>query len=183
VQKARGPAAQDPADKKDPQANFEPRSAPGAGQRYLEKFVGDWDVVKTFYPRAGKPVVQRGVCKQEMIHDGRFLQSSFAFRNGDAHTTGLGLIGFEAASGVFTSVWTDSRQTRMSFRKSKGPFDGEQIVLYSAALGGAKEKRASRTVTRLEDGGRRVVHRQYTGGPDGTERLVMELVLTRKAAR
>ncbi len=29
--------------------------------------------------------------------------------------------------------------------------------------------------------GRKIVHRQDNAGPDGTERLLMELVLTRKA--
>src|SRR5262245_2466723 len=58
---------------KDPQAKFEPRSDPGAGQKFLERFVGDWDVVKTFYPRSGEPVRTKGECRQTMIHDGRFL--------------------------------------------------------------------------------------------------------------
>ena len=80
-------------------------------------------------------------------------------------------------------MWADSRATRMSFRRSKGKFDGKQVVLHGASLGGAEEKRASRTVTKLEDGGKRIVHRQYTSGPDGKERLVMELVLTLKAAK
>ena len=39
--------------RKDPQSSFEPRSGPGAGQKYLESFVGDWDVVKIFHPRRG----------------------------------------------------------------------------------------------------------------------------------
>jgi hypothetical protein len=175
-----GSLAQDKKSEKDPQSSFEPRSRPGEGQKFLAKFVGEWDVVKTFHPKTGKPSVQKGVCKQEMIHGGHFLQSSFTFGQGEAKTTGLGLIGFEADSGLFTSVWTDSRATRTSFRKSKDKFDGKQIVLYGAALGEAKPERASRTVTKLEDGGKKIVHRQYGGG-DGKERLVMELVMTRKA--
>ncbi len=43
-------AAEPPAGQKDPQASYEPRSRPGAGQKFLEKFVGDWEVVKTFHP-------------------------------------------------------------------------------------------------------------------------------------
>lgn len=168
-------------DKKDPQDKFEPRSAPGAGQKYLARFVGDWDVVKTFHPRGGsKPVVQNGECKQEMIQGGRFLQSSFTFRQGETKTTGQGLVGFEASSGAFTTVWIDSRRTAMSFRKSKDKFDGEQIVLYGTSLGQAKEGRMSKTVSKLEDDGKKIVHRQYTVGADGKERLMMELVLTRK---
>jgi hypothetical protein len=183
---ASGGAGQDkkdpPPDKKDPQEKFEPRSAPGAGQKFLEKFVGEWDVVKTFHPRQGDPVRQTGTCKQVMVHGGRFLQSDFTFDGPGGKTTGTGLVGWESETGKFTSVWTDSRQTRMSFRQSEEKFDGEQIVLHAKELGGA-EGRKSRTVTRLEDGGKTIVHRQYGAGPDGKERLVMELVLTRKAPR
>ncbi len=167
-------------DKKDPQAAVEPRSQPGAGQKFLEKFAGDWQVVKTFHPASGEPVRAEGDCRQTMIHGGRFLQSEFTFRNGELKTTGLGLIGFEPQTGLFTSVWTDSRQTKMSLRRSKDPFDGKEIVLYSKSLADGGKERLSRTVTRLEDGGRRIVHRQHNVGHDGKERLFMELVLTRR---
>ena len=54
------------AEKGDPQAKFEPKSSPGAGQKLLEKFVGDWDVTKSFYPRTGEPTRSKGRCKQAM---------------------------------------------------------------------------------------------------------------------
>src|SRR5262249_50891190 len=101
-------------DKKDPQSSFEPRSKPGWGKKFLEKFVGDWDVAKSFHPRRGEPVKQKGECRQTMIHGGRFLESQFTFQTGSEKTTGTGLIGFEPETGKFTSVWVDSRQTRMS---------------------------------------------------------------------
>jgi Protein of unknown function (DUF1579) len=178
------PAAQEKrpsAKQKDPQSEYEPRSKPGEGQKFLQKFVGDWDVAKTFHPRSGDPVRQKGECRQTMIQGGRFLQSDFTFRHGDEKTTGMGLIGFDPASGLFTSVWIDSRSTRMSFRQGQEKFDGQQIVLYSRSLGDdGKKGRVSRTVTRLDADGRRIVHRQYTVGEGGRERLVMELVLTKK---
>jgi len=174
-------AAQDKKDdKKDPLQSFEPRSKPGAGQKFLEKFIGDWDVVKTFHPRAGEPVKVTGDCRQTMIHDGRFLQSEFTFKSDTGKTTGLGLIGFELETGLFTSVWTDSRQTRMSARQSEEKFNGEEIVLFSKDFGG-KEGRRSKTVTRLEDDGKKIVHRQYAVEAGAPDRLVMELVLTKKA--
>jgi hypothetical protein len=181
---AGGPAgaqAQEP--RKDPQASYEPNSRPGAGQKYLESFVGDWEVTKVFYPRSGEPVRTQGTCRQTMIHDGRFLQSEFVFDQGGRKTTGLGLIGFEPATGQFTSVWTDSRQTRMSLRRSHEPFDGQQIVLFSRSLDEKDRDPGpppSRTVSRIEDDGRKIVHRQFNTGPDGKERLIMELIMTRK---
>jgi Protein of unknown function (DUF1579) len=171
--------AQDKKDK-DPQSAYEPRSGPGAGQKFLEKFVGDWDVAKTFYSRTGQPNKSQGRCRQTMVQGGRFLQSEFTFGEGESQTTGLGLIGFEPATGKFTSVWIDSRQTRMSLRQSPDKFTGEEIALLSKSLDDGGRDRRSRTVSRLEDDGRKIVHRQYTAGPDGQERLVMELVLTRK---
>src|SRR5947208_239448 len=107
------PGATQPPPKKqqDPQSAFEPRSKPGAGQKFLQKFVGDWDVVKTFHSRSGDPARSRGECRQAMIHGGRFLQCESTFAGPGGKTTGLGLIGFEADTGKFTSVWTDSRAT------------------------------------------------------------------------
>jgi hypothetical protein len=167
-------------DKKDPQSAYEPRSAPGIGQKFLEKFVGEWNVVKTFHPRSGDPVKMTGQCRQTMMHEGRFLRSEFVFGAGERKTTGLGIIGFETATGKFTSVWTDSRATRMSFRQSNDKFNGTEIVLFSQSLDSGNKERRSRTTTRLEDNGRKIIHRQYSAGADGKERLVMELAMTRK---
>jgi hypothetical protein len=173
--------SQRPEARKDPQSRYEPQSGPGAGQKYLEGFVGDWDVTKTFYPQTGEPARAPGTCRQTMIHDHRFLQSEFVFDQSGRKTTGLGLTGFDRSSGRFTTVWTDARQTRMSFRQSREPFDGKQIVLFSRALDEDSERfPPSRTVTRLEDNGRKIVHRQFNAGPDGKERVIMELIMTRK---
>jgi hypothetical protein len=182
---AGGQAPKDKADRLpvagDPQAAIEPRSGPGAGQKFLRQFVGEWVVAKAFYPRdGGEPARSLGVCSQKLIHDGRFLQSEFVFGAGAGETTGLGLIGFDPDNGRFTSVWTDSRQTRMSFRQGQDKFDGRQIVLYSEALGGDAAGRRSKTVTEMADQGNRIVHRQFGIGADGQERLVMELVMARK---
>jgi hypothetical protein len=105
------------------------------------------------------------------------------FGEDKAKATGTGIIGFEADSGTFTSVWTDSRSTKMSLRQSKGKFDGQEIVLYSKSLqDDGKESRQSRTVTRLEDDGRKILHRQYVPGADQKERLIMELAMSRRTA-
>jgi len=171
-----------PKSQKDPQSSFEPRSKPGTGQKFLEKFVGEWDVAKTFHPRSGDPVRVTGTCRQTMVHDGRFLNSEFVFDQKGTKTTGLGIVGFESETGRFTSVWTDARSTRMSFRQSKDPFNGEEIVLFGRSLGtDNKNASTSRTTTRLEDDSRKIVHRQHTIDAEGKERLVMELVMTRKA--
>ena len=178
---AAGAMAQDAPPKKDPQSAVEPRSGPGAGQKYLARFAGDWTVAKNFYPRGGgAPVSVAGTCKQTMVHGGRFLLSEFVFERAGEKSTGTGTIGFEPATGFFTSFWSDSRSTRFSVRQSKEPFDGEQIVLHAKGLQeDGKDARPSRTVSKLEEGGGKLVHRQYAPTADGKERLIMELVMTR----
>src|SRR5437016_3398711 len=83
-------SAGEPPKPNEPQSTYEPRSKAGAGQKLLEKFVGDWDVAKTFYPRTGDPARAKGGCKQTMIHDGHFLRSEFVFGQGESKTTGTG---------------------------------------------------------------------------------------------
>ena len=161
---------------------YDPASAPGAGQRFLERFVGHWDVERIFHPRNGEAVIAKGECHQTLIHGGRFLQSEFVFHRGQTNITGTGLTGFEPASGLFTSVWADSHSTKMSIRQSKEPFDGEKIILFSAPLaGGVREERPSRDVTRLTDGGRKIIHQQFAVNVDQSERLMLELILTLKS--
>jgi hypothetical protein len=49
-----------PAGESDPQSAVEPRSKPGAGQKFLERFLGEWTVEKSFHcgaaaRRPGRP--------------------------------------------------------------------------------------------------------------------------------
>lgn len=174
--------AQSPTTVPDAQSTYEPRSDPGEGQKFLLQLVGDWKVVKTFYPASGGSVATTGQCRQTMINDGRFLQSDFVFGSGNDDTTGIGIIGFDPQSGRFTSVWADSRSTRMSFRQSIDKFDGKQIILYSRSLNppASGVSHTSRTVTHLEDNGMTLIHRQYVQMKNGYERLVLQLTMTRQ---
>ena len=119
------------AAQKEGQPSQEASSAPGLGQKLLEKMAGFWEVSKVYYPREGDPVRTSGQCRSTMIQDGRFLQTEFVFDQAEGKFTGLGIIGFEPETGRFTSFWVDSRQTRASVRQGREPFDGQKIVLYS----------------------------------------------------
>jgi hypothetical protein len=126
---------------------YEPPNVPGVGQKLLVQFTGKWDVVKTFFPMNGKPIVTRGECKQYMIQDGKFPESDFTFfDSGGTKSTGTGISGFDSKTNRFTTVWFDSRQTTMSIRESDGTFDGKNIVLWDTQLTpdhpGAKQSHA-----------------------------------------
>ncbi len=179
---AEAPAEQPGAKPREAQAAYEPRSEPGDGQQYLQKMVGEWDVVKTFFPRdGGAPGVTKGTCTQRMIHGGRFLESDFVFNDANGQSTGTGMIGYEPQTRLFTSFWIDSRSTRFSVRHSEEAFDGTKITLVGASIGPpAANARRSRTVSVLEDNDRRLIHRQFSINPDGSERPVMQMEMTRR---
>lgn len=160
---------------------YEPPNTPGAGQKLLAQFAGNWDVVKTFFPRAGKPIVSKGECKQYMIQDGKFLESDFTFFNADGTKgTGTGISGFDSKTNRFTTVWFDSRQTTMSIRQSDGTFDGKNIVLWATALDPDDPGRKTVARAHLEDDGRVLVHRHFFIDDKGNERMMIELRMTRK---
>lgn len=170
---------------KDVQARFEPPSGPGAGQEFLKKFEGDWNVERIFYPPSGGPPNRAtGEATQKMVQDGRFLESDFTFHTADGKTsTGTGISGFDSGTGLFTTFWYDSRSTHFSVRQSREPFDGKQIVLFSVSLAGSHgQEHTSRTVSFLEDGGKKLIHRQYNSDASGNEKVLMELILTKKGA-
>jgi len=168
---------------RDFQTRYEPPSGPGVGQTYLKTYEGEWTVVRNFYPPNGGPVSKAtGDATQKMVQDGRFLQSDFTFKAADGKTsTGEGISGFDPQTGLFTTFWFDSRSTRVSIRQSREPFDGKQIVLYSVSIGGSHgQEHVSRTVSHLEDNGRKLIHQQFNADATGKERLLMELILTKK---
>jgi len=160
---------------------YEPPNAPGAGQKLLAQFAGDWDVVKTFFPMDGKPIVTKGSCKQYMIQDGKFLQSDFTFFGADGEkSTGTGISGFDPQTNRFTTVWYDSRQTTMSIRQSDGTFDGKNIVLWTTALDTEHSGRKTVARAHLEEDGRVLLHRHFLVDDKGQERMMIELRMTRK---
>jgi hypothetical protein len=160
---------------------YEPPNAPGAGQKLLAQFAGNWEVVKTFFPMNGKPIVTKGECKQYMIQDGKFLESDFTFLDSNGtKSTGTGVSGFDPKMNRFTTVWYDSRQTTISIRQSDGTFDGKNIILWDTPL--TPDHPGRKTVARahLEEDGRVLVHRHFLIDDKGGERMMIELRMTRK---
>lgn len=159
---------------------YEPANAPGAGQKLLAQFAGEWDVAKRFFPQHGEPIASKGTCKQFMAQDGKFLESEFTFLNHDGtKSTGMGISGFDSKSNRFTTVWFDSRQTTMSIRQSDGTFDGKNVVLWATALDPDHPGRKTVARAHLEDGGRVLLHQHFLVDEKGNERLMLELRMTR----
>jgi hypothetical protein len=160
---------------------YEPPNAVGAGQKLLAQFVGDWDVVKSFFPANGKAVVTKGTCKQYMVQGEKFLESDFTFDNPDGtKSTGTGISGFDSKTNRFTTVWFDSRQTTMSIRQSDGTFDGKNIILWATPLDPDRPGRKTVARAHLEEDGKLLLHRHFAINDKGEERMMIELRMTRK---
>ena len=160
---------------------YEPSTQTGAGQKLLAQFAGHWDVVRTFFPKTGKPIVTKGTCHQYMIQDGKFLQSDFIFVDRDGKTsTGTGISGFDPKTNRFTTVWYDSRQTTMSIRQSDGTFDGKNIVLWSTPMDPDHPGRKTVVRAHLEDGGRVLLYGHLLMDDQGARRMIFEMRMTRK---
>ena len=56
---------------------YEPPNAPGAGQKLLAHFAGNWEVVKTFFPMNGKPIVNER--RMQAIHGSKWQVSRVGF--------------------------------------------------------------------------------------------------------
>jgi Protein of unknown function (DUF1579) len=132
---------------------YEPPNGPGAGQKLLAQFAGDWDLVKTFFVFIGVD---------------------------ETKSTGTGISGFDDQTNRFTTVWYDSRQTTMSIRQSDGTFDGKNIVLWATALDPDRPGRKTVARAHLEEDGRVLLHRHFLIDDKGEERMMIELRLTRK---
>jgi hypothetical protein len=162
-------------------SQYEPPNAAGAGQKLLAQFAGEWDVVKTFFPMTGEPIVSKATCKQYMIQDGKFLQSDFTFFNSDGtKSTGTGISGFDSKTNRFTTVWYDSQRTTMSIRQSDGTFDGKNIVLWATPLDPDHPGRKTVARAHLEQDGRLLLHRHFLVDDKGNERMMIELRMTRR---
>jgi Protein of unknown function (DUF1579) len=160
---------------------YEPSTGPGAGQKLLSQFVGDWNMVQTFFPKTGQPIATKGTCKQYMVQDGKFLESDFTFFNASGtKSTGTGISGFDSKTNRFTTVWFDSRRTTMSIRQSDGSFDGRNIVLWSTPLDPDTPGRKTVARAHLEEDGRVLVYGHFLIGDNGNERIIFEMRLTRK---
>jgi hypothetical protein len=160
---------------------YEPANGPGAGQKLLAQFVGNWSVVDTFYPAQGKPRVSKATCKQYMVKDGKFLESDFTFFNADGtKSSGTGISGFDPRTNRFTTVWFDSRRTEMSIRQSDGTFNGKDIALWSTSLDNENPGRKTVARAHLEDNGRVLVYRHYLVSAGGKEQMMFQMLMTRQ---
>jgi hypothetical protein len=95
-------------------------SKPGPSHQLLDVFAGAWDVKITFWSQPnGQPQDSHGSSQLSWILGNRFLKEDFEGDVLGEQYQGLGLMGYDAASRRFTTVWIDSLNTTVAVQKGK----------------------------------------------------------------
>lgn len=89
-------------------------STPNEHHRHLAKLAGNWSTTGKFWMQPGaEPTVSSGQATNEMIMNGRFLQSKFEGDFMGQPFVGMGLDGYDNTLGKHIGSWIDNMGTMM----------------------------------------------------------------------
>jgi len=110
---------------------MEKYAQPGPEHEYLKYFVGDWTFVNTNYSM-GEPVTSEGTAHYELVLDGRYLSATHAGESGGMAFEGMGISGFDRATGECFQYWIDSMGTGVLKSRGKIREDGKGDLVVGA---------------------------------------------------
>ena len=161
-------------------SNAGDKKMPGPEHKVLEKMVGTWDAKVKFYLEPNKPMESKGVMTRTMILEGNYLQESFKGEFIGKPFAGLGLIGFNAVTKKYETVWCDSMAKAMSHMQ--GTYDKEKKTFTSIGEDydpNTKKKMKARDVLKFVSADEQYF--EMFRQPEGEEKeyRVMEITYTR----
>lgn len=117
-------------DKQEMMKRAEAASAPGAGHKALEHFVGDWKAdVKCWMEPGAQPEVSQATAKIRWIMNGRFIEEDFQGQMMGKPFHGRSILGFDNVKQVFKSMWVDDMNTGMFTSEGKGSHGNAVLTL------------------------------------------------------
>jgi hypothetical protein len=143
-------------------------ATPGEGHKFLEKQVGEWEVVSKMWEKPGQePTVTKGPAVGKMILGGRYLKISYSGTVMGMPFEGLCLYAYENHLKKYLSIWLDNMGT--GIMSSIGTLDESGMVLTEYAevnniFTGAKEK--AKTVITFINADKFLME-MYMVGPEG----------------
>jgi hypothetical protein len=158
-------------------------SKPGASHQLLDVFAGAWDVKITFWsdPKAA-PQDSHGSSQLTWILGDRFLKEDFSGDVLGEGYQGLGLMGYDAASRRFTTVWLDSLNTAIAVQKGSYLPDSNSFELtgevYDPLLGRTKTTQTQIHITSKDT----YTVTMIDTAPNGREFKSLEIVYTRRVS-
>ncbi len=159
-------------------------TARGEAHARLDPLVGLWDTSTRLFGGLGtRPVEVDGSVEKHWVLGGRFIREDLAgISNRDRPYMGLGFLGFDAARGLYQSVWMSTGSTGVT--TACGALDDAGTTL--TLVGDEADPvsgivRRFHAVLRIESPARHVLTQSYVG-PDGRFGPGFEIVYTRSPA-
>jgi hypothetical protein len=156
-------------------------ATPGENHKYLEYFVGDWEVnVKMWMTPGAEPEVSKGENKAKLILGGRYLESTYKGTMMGMPFEGLSITGYDNFKKEFVTLWLDTAGT--GIYQTAGTLDKAsktrtETGLWDDIMTGGKTK--VRWVTKVNDDNS-YIFVMYGTDPTGKEFKSGEIVYTRK---
>jgi len=157
---------------------------PGKSHELLKKYVGEWNVDMTMWPKAGaEPMKSQGIMKNELILEGRFAKCKFESTMMGMKFAGMEIIGYDLFKQMYATFWIDSMST--AFLITTGKLDSSGKILtdtgeYPDAMTDGKTMQKLRNVTTFMDDGK-IKFEMFMMMPDGQEFKSMEYTATRRS--
>ena len=143
-------------------------ATPGEGHKFLQKQVGEWEVVSKMWEKPGQePQITKGPGIGKMIMGGRYLEMSYKGTMMGMPFEGLGLYAYDNHLKQYLSIWIDNMGTGIMI--SSGTVDSSGMVLTEFAevnniITGEKEK--AKTVITFVTADKFLME-MYMVGPEG----------------
>jgi len=154
---------------------------PGMHHRFLNYFVGDWDVAVTMTHPGSPPMETQATASIAWDLDGRFLKESFEGEFMGQPFAGVSYIGYDNFKSRYVSIWMDSMSTGMTTSTGYQSLDGTELTFFGEMDEPALDlhDRTVKTITRAETQDRWTFEIHDLHIPDPNSK-VMTMVYTRK---
>ena len=156
-------------------------ATPGEPHKFLEKQVGEWEMVSKMWMKPGDPPSEsKGSASGKMILGGRYLKTVHKGFVSGMPFEGINIGGYDNHLKEYFSIWIDNMGTGIMF--SKGNLDKTGKILTEVAeiddfMTGQKMKARSVTTCINAD---KLFMEMYMIGPDGKEFKSVEVTYIRK---
>ena len=160
-------------------------AAPTAQHQMLASLAGTWNFTASFWVNENAdPQMSGGAMTNEMAVGGRFLSSktTLILNVGGQNIPyeGWGLLGYDSASNVFTSVWADTLHSGMI--TGTGKYNEKQKTIeekgrFTLPLTGKEQSYRSELQREGDDAYRRTI---FTTGASGREFKVVDIEFKRR---
>ncbi len=153
---------------------------PGMHHRFLNHFIGDWDVLATLRRPGSPPEEYSASATFDWALDGRFLQEEISAEVMGMQLSMLNYLGYNNFKGRYTIAWLSSTSTSITTAIGYQNHDGTEITLFGTIDEPHLNlhERTVKTIYRSESKDRFVVEIHDLHIPEPSS-IVMTMVYTR----